>query len=187
MLTDPMALVTDSALGLFAWILCVKLWRVQRMWALAFLFTGFAAIVGGIFHGYGDRTPMLWKATVMSVGVASFFLLAGTSRRLAIVATVKLVVYLSWMITHDAFIYVIADYGLTLLLVAIVHPAKRWVLASIATSIAGALVQQFEISIDARWFDFNDLYHVIQMVALWMLYRAALMTSSTARPTIQPT
>jgi hypothetical protein len=22
------------------------------------------------------------------------------------------------------------------------------------------------------WFDFNDLYHLIQIVALWMLYRA---------------
>lgn len=182
-----MALVTDSALGLLAWVLCVRLWRVQRMWALAFLFTGVAAIVGGIFHGFGDRIPLLWKATVMSVGIASFFLLAGTSRKLAVLATVKLVAYLSWMIVHDEFVYVIVDYGLTLLIVAIVHPSKKWVLSSIAMSIAGALVQQFEIAIHPRWLDHNDLYHVIQMVALWMLYRAAHTTSSTDRPTIQPT
>ena len=175
---DPMALVTDYALGAAALLFAARLWRVHRMWALAFVFTAAAAFFGGTYHGFGDRTPALWKATVMSVGVASFFLLAGTHRRLGIVAAIKLVIYLSWMITHDDFVYVIADYGLTLLVVAIVHPAKKWVLGSIAVSIIGALVQQSRVTIDPKWFDYNDLYHVIQIVALWMLYRAGARRDS---------
>ena len=182
MLTDPMALVTDSALGIVAWILAARLWRVHRMWALAFVFVGVASFCGGAFHGFGDRQLLLWKATVIAVGIASFFLLAGTSRKLAVVATVKLVIYLSWMITHDAFVYVIADYGLTLLLVAIFNEEKKWALASIGTSIIGALVQLSGLTIHPRWFDHNDLYHFIQMAALWML-----MKSATSRPTIRPT
>ena len=170
-----MALVTDSALGIAALIFAVKLWRVQRMWALAFVFTAAAAFFGGLFHGYGDRTPMLWKGTVMSVGIASFFLLAGTHRRLAVVAAVKFVVYLTWMTTPDAFVYVIADYGITLILVGIFHPAKKWVWGSIAVSVLGALVQQSHLTLHPRWFDYNDIYHVIQIVALWMLYRAGTM------------
>ncbi len=173
---DPMALVTDSALGIAAWILGVRLWRVHRMWALAFLFTGIASMCGGVFHGYGDRWLLLWKATTFAVGLASFFLLAGTDRRLQAVAVIKVIVYLSWMIGHNGFIFVIADYGLTLILVAIFHPAKKWVLGSIAVSIAGAFVQAAHLSVDARWFDYNDLYHVIQIFALWMLYRAATMS-----------
>ena len=169
---DPMALVTDSALGVLALAFAMRLWRVQRMWALAFVFTAAAGFLGGIYHGYGDRTPELWKATVMAVGVASFFLLAGTHRKLAIVAVVKLVVHLTWMTTHDDFLWVVADYGITLMLVGFVHPAKKWVLASIAVSILGALVQQLRLTIHPYWFDYNDVYHVIQMVALWMLYRA---------------
>ena len=172
-MSDPMALITDSALGVVALIFAVRLWRVQRMWALAFAFTALAGFIGGVYHGYGDRAEELWKATVMSVGLASFFLLAGTHRKLAIVAAVKLVVYLSWMITHDDFVFVVADYGITMVLVGIFHPAKKWVLGSLAVSVLGAVVQQLRVTIDPRWLDYNDLYHFIQMVALWMLYRAA--------------
>jgi hypothetical protein len=172
---DPIALVSDSALGVTALIFAIRLWRVHRMWALAFVFTALASFIGGIYHGYGDRTPELWKATVMSVGLASFFLLAGTHRRLAVVAAVKLVVYLTWMTTHDDFLYVVADYGITLILGGSFHPAKKWVLGGIAVSILGALVQQARVTVDPYWFDYNDIYHVIQMVALWMLYRAGRM------------
>jgi len=175
-MSDPMALVTDGTLGVLAIVFAIRLWRVHRMWALAFGFTAAAAIIGGIYHAYGDRTEALWKATVMSVGIGSFFLLAGTHRKLAIVAVVKLVVYLTWMTIHDNFIYVVADYGITLILVGIFHPAKKWVWGSIAVSVIGVLAQQSRVTIDPRWFDYNDIYHVIQMVALWMLYRAGRMT-----------
>ena len=174
---DPIALVSDSVLGVLALIFAFRLWNVHRMWALAFVFTAAATFVGGIYHGYGDRTPELWKVTVIFVGIASFFLLAGTHRRLAVVAAVKLVVFLTWMTTHDDFIWVVADYGLTLILVGIFHPAKKWVLGSIAVSILGAIVQQLQVTLHPYWFDYNDLYHVIQMVALWMLYRAGLQSS----------
>src|SRR5688500_10478404 len=107
---DPIALASDSALGLVALFFAFRLWRVNRMWALAFLFTAAATFVGGVYHGYGDRTEELWKTTVMLVGIASFFLLAGAHRSLAIVATIKLVVYVAWMMTHDDFIWVVADY-----------------------------------------------------------------------------
>lgn len=172
-IADPMALLTDSALGTAALVFAIRLWRDQRMWALAFVSTAVAAFSGGVFHGFGDRMPFLWKVTVLSVGIASFFLLAGTHRRLATVAALKLVVYLTWMTTHDGFIYVIGDYGLTLLIVGLVHPVKKWVWGSIGVSLLGALVQQSKLTLDPKWFDYNDLYHLIQIVALWMLYRAA--------------
>jgi hypothetical protein len=175
-MSDPMALVTDSALGVVALVFAFRLWRVHRMWALAFVFTAAATFIGGIYHAYGDRTPELWKVTVIVVGIASFFLLAGTHRKLAVVAAVKLVVYLTWMTTHDDFLYVVADYGITLILVGIFHPAKKWVLGSIAVSILGAVVQQTRVTIHPYWFDYNDIYHVIQMVALWMLHRAGRMS-----------
>ena len=104
----------------------------------------------------------------------------------------KLVVYMRWMITHNDFLYVIADYGLTLLIVGIVMltrrgPATPWVIGSIVVSVIGALVQQSGFALH-RHFNHNDLYHVIQLVALWLLYRGGtLMNPSTAPPTSQPT
>lgn len=188
---EPMTLATDLMLTIAALVFAIRLWRVHRMWALAFLFTAAGSFFGGMHHGFAPHlTPieslLLWKATVFSIGIASFFLLAGSNRRLAIVAVVKLVVYLSWMITHDDFTYVILDYGLTLLIVGMVV-RTRWVIASITVSVIGALVQQSGFALH-RHFNHNDLYHVIQLVALWLLYRGGmLMNPSTAPPTTPPT
>ena len=49
-------------------------------------------------------------------------------------------------------------------------------------SIGAAVVQQMPITYH------NDIYHLIQLIALWLLYRAGtLMTSSTTPLTSQPT
>ena len=185
---DPIALVTDYLLAVAALGFAVPLWRVHRMWGQAFVFTGVAAFLGGTYHAFAPENALLWKAVVYSVGLASFFLLAGTGgRALRILATAKLIVYLIWMATHDEFVWVIADYGLTLLIVAAVHliwrsSATPWVLSSIAVSIAGALVQQFRVTVHPFWFDFNDLYHVIQIVALRLLYRAGKLRDERTEP-----
>jgi hypothetical protein len=160
------------------------------MWSLAFAFTAAASFCGGTYHGLFPD-PRLWKATVFAVGFASFFLLAGSARFFAVLAAVKLVAYTSWMIVHDDFLWVIVDYGITLLLVGIVHWRNRWIIGSIAVSIVGALVQQSDFTLH-RHFNANDLYHLIQLVALWLLYRGAegvraSMTSATGRSTTQPT
>jgi hypothetical protein len=129
---------------------------------------------------------VMWKATVFSIGLASFFLLAGSHRKLMTLAVVKLVIYASWMIFHNEFVWVIADYGITLLIVGIVV-RTRWVLASIAFSVIAAMVQMSRFALHPR-FNHNDLYHVIQLIALWLLFRAGMLTNrSTDRPTSQPT
>jgi hypothetical protein len=194
---EPMTLATDYLLTLAAVVFAVRLWRTNRMWALAFLFTAAGSFFGGTFHGFAQTmdplvAAALWKATVFSIGLASFFLLAGSGRALAVVAIVKLVIYASWMITHDAFIWVIIDYGMTLLLIGVAQLARRgpstsWVISSIVVSVAGALVQQSGFALHEH-FNHNDLYHLIQLVALWLLFRGGmLMNRSTAPPMSQPT
>lgn len=180
-----MTLATDYLLGAGAALFAAKLWHRHRMWALAFAFTAAASFLGGTYHGL-LQDPLLWKATVFSVGFASFFLLAGSGRAFAVVAAVKLVLYISWMIVHDDFVWVIADYGITLLLVGIAHRRNGWVLGSIAASVIAALVQQSGLALH-RHFNHNDLYHVIQLGALWLLYRGGIRMSETARSTIPPT
>jgi hypothetical protein len=196
-LHEPMTLATDYVLTIASAIFAARLWRVHRMWALAFLFTAAGSFFGGAYHGFVTSvTPLtavvLWKLTVFSIGIASFFLLAGSARVLAPVAIVMLVIYTSWMIVHNDFVWVIADYGLTLVIIAIVQlvrrgPSMPWVLSSIAFSILGALVQMSRYAPHPR-FNHNDLYHLIQLIALWLLYRGGkLMNRSTAPPTTQPT
>lgn len=182
--SEPTTLATDYLIAVAATIFAVRLWRTNRMWALAFLFIGAGSLFGGSYHGFAPiliplASLSLWKATVFSIGLASFFLVAGSGRRMAVVAIVMLVVYMGWMITHNDFVYVIVDYGLSLLLVGIVQlvsrgPSTRWVIGSIVVSVIGALVQQSGFALH-RHFNHNDLYHVIQLVALWLLYRGGML------------
>jgi hypothetical protein len=192
-----MTLATDCLICVAAAIFAVRLWRANRPWALAFVFTSAASLFGGTYHGFAPvlvpvTVLLLWKATVFAIALASFFLLAGSGRILTIIGIVKLVLFVSWMITHNDFKFVIADYGITLLLIGIAQlvrrqPSTKWVLDSIAVSVIAALVQQSRFDLHGH-FNHNDLYHVIQLVALWLLYRGGLlMNRSTAPPTTRPT
>ncbi len=177
---EPMTMATDFLLAAVAVWFAVRLWRLQRdrAWPLAFLFTAIGSLTGGIYHATGGGF-WLWKATVYAIGLASFFLLVAT-RVPVIVALLKFLVYATWMITHDGFELVIADYGLTLLIVGVMQsvawfrsraPSAPWIVGSVALSVVAAIAQQ---SADLhRHFNHNDLYHVIQLAALWLLYRGA--------------
>lgn len=182
-INEPITLATDYMLTIASTIFGVLLWRRGvRLWALAFFFTACGSFFGGTFHGFGGN--IVWKATVYSIGLASLFLLMPYLR---VVAIVIFAVYAIWMTTHDDFVWVIADYGITLLLLTAVmivrrSPMSRWVIGSVAVSVVAAIVQQAPITYH------NDIYHGIQLVALWLLYRGGtLMSSATARPMIQPT
>ncbi len=195
-INEPMTMATDYLLGAVAATLAVRLWRAgNRAWALAFVFTSLASFLGGSYHGF--QIEWLWKPTVYAVGLASFFLLAGTHRLLTPVAALKFLVYAVWMARHDDFKYVIADYGLTLLIVGGValarwirsrSPEGPWIFASIGVSILAALIQSSRFSLHAH-FNHNDLYHLVQIAALWLLYRGGLLIRSwgTALPTTPPT
>ena len=180
---EPITLATDYMLAIASMIFGILLWRRGvRPWAIAFLFTACGSFFGGTYHGFGGAA--IWKASVYSIGLASLFLLMPFLR---VTAIVIFAVYALWMTTHDGFGWVIADYGVTLLLltaVMILHrlPMSRWVIGSVIVSVVAAIVQQAPIAYH------NDVYHVIQLAALWLLYRGGtFMSSATERPTTPPT
>jgi hypothetical protein len=204
---EPMTMATDYVLAVATAILGVLLWRVAashrsaaiRSWSLAFFFTSLGSLSGGSYHGFQRvLEPLvvaaLWKLTVYAIGLGSFFLLTGAilagtgdgsdvsspvRSTLVALATLELIIYMVWVTRHDDFIYVIEDYGSSLIVIAILQivawvrsraPSAPWVLGSIALSVVGATIQASGFSLH-RNFNHNDLYHVVQLVALWMLYR----------------
>jgi hypothetical protein len=194
---EPMTLATDYLLTIAAAAFAIRLWGTNRQWALAFLFTAAGSFFGGTYHGFGPvvnvlTSIVLWKLTVFSIALASFFLVIGSSRKLLLLALVKLIVYMSWMTGHSEFLWVIIDYGIALFIVGIVQlgwrgPSTPWVIGSIVVSVIGARVQMSRLTLHEH-FNHNDLYHVIQLVALWLLYRGGLlMNPSTAPPMTRPT
>ena len=194
-------MLTDYALAGVAWMLARALHRssdsrAAALWALAFGVTGLAALAGGSVHGFGALLPgrlthVLRVGTVMSVGLGSACLLAGAvfaavrpgplRRFLLVLCAVKLAAYLAWVALHPDFRYALYD-ALPAALLVLGFLLQRWIgarspAAALGTfglllSIAGAVLQQARLGVHPDWFSHNDLYHVIQAGALWLLHLA---------------
>ena len=197
LLAEPMTVATDWLLALVVGFWALRLWRQPqasaRWWAAAFAASALAAAMGGAAHGFAPylnplAKQLIWKVTVLSVGLASFCMLVGAGRVsfggrrwgwLLGAALLKFSLYTVWMLSHDAFIYVIYDYGSAMLLVfalqlhrllRLADPAARWVLGGIVVAFAGAAVQASKLQLHA-YFNHNDLYHLIQIGAFYLLWR----------------
>lgn len=199
-ITEPMTMATDLVLACLGALFAYRLWRDRpqssrrsaRLLAAAMASMALGAAAGGISHGLrltvGETADaILWKVTVYSVGLMAFFFVASTAlsslreraRRLLLwLATAQLLGYWWWMLNHDAFLYVIYDYvpAMSIVLVIQLRELRRgrasaaWISAGVVLSFIGAAVQQSGLTLH-RHFNHNDLYHVVQMVAVWLLYK----------------
>lgn len=204
-----MTMITDYILGAITIAFGVGLWRARteaapRCWAAALVVSGAGAIAGGTYHGVHDAaTPLtlaaLWKSAVYLIGIAALLLVISAASAtlsprtrgwIELLAVIQFVVYGFWMIRHDDFRFVIYDYALSLLTVAALflagwrrqRDAARWVVSGILLSFAAAAVQHLRVAPHPR-FDHNDLYHVVQIAAMWTLYRGGrLMRSGGISP-----
>ena len=199
-ISEPTTLITDYLLGTLSEVCGVLLLKQNmllrqasvRFWAMSLFAAASASYVGGTYHGFQhamdpQMAVVLWKVTTISMGVASFFLLAaaftaafsGQDRRWLIAAAgLKLVIYAAWMLDHDEFRWVIYDYGSTLAIVLLLVMTDRtrgvaghrgYIASGIFVSIAAAAVQQSGFRLHQH-FNHNDLMHVIQMGGVWLLY-----------------
>ena len=179
-MTEPVTMLTDYALGAVSAYLGVRLFRFSKYWAIAFLALALAAFLGGTRHGFWQH-HLLWKATILSVGVASFGMVAGSAmlttrdplrKILFSFAVLKLLLYSAWMLFHDDFIWVIADTGSALAIVGALHLWRfnGWMLAGVGVSVLAALAQASGVALH-RHFNHNDLYHVVQVAAMLLFYR----------------
>jgi hypothetical protein len=173
-------MLTDYVLGAVTAWLGFRLLRSNRGWAVAFLALAAGAFMGGTWHGF-VRSELLGTATALSIGVTSFAMVAGSavavsSGRLRAFllgfAAVQFCVYAGWMLFHDAYIYVVIDTGIALAIVAALHLWRfnGWMLAGVAGSLAAGLVQASGFALHQH-FNHNDLYHVIQLAAMFLFYR----------------
>lgn len=195
-----MTLVTDWVLAGLTAFFAVRLLVAarqraslpMRFWGCAFVTSALGAFLGGTYHGFPQlpdaSRAALWKVTVFAIGFTSFFLLAALvvaqlprslHRWLLGALAVKLTAYLGWMASHDEFKYAIYDYGsamfaaLVLQVAFLRNPGPRWMAGGILASFAAAGVQQSGFALH-RHLNHNDLYHLIQMAALWMLCRGGM-------------
>lgn len=211
MITEPSTLITDLLLAAVAGTLAVRLWRLSRpgdraarLWSGGLVVLAVAAATGGLYHGF--RTVLgpglaaaTWKVTVLSIGIADLLLAAGAllawtggalRQALLGLVAVKFLLYAGWMARHDDFTYVLLEYAPSLVLLALLslwgscsQPGRggSWVLAGVLVSAVAAVVLALGVSFHPH-FNQNDLYHLIQIVAVWLLYRGGRSWCSESDP-----
>jgi hypothetical protein len=198
-IAEPTTMLTDYALATLGAILAGWLGgRARplpaRLWAAAFVAIALAAAVGGTLHGFGPALALstragLWNLVYGAIGLGNFFMLAGilftvVPRRgwpfvLALLA-LRLLAYVVFTMAAD-FRYVMYDLVLTLsvLLGAALYGLARgessapFVLSGAFLSLLGAFIQTQGVDLHPR-FNHNDLFHVLEMGALYLFARAGL-------------
>ena len=170
---EVLTMVTDYLLAATGFGAAMWLWKSAsgapgRWWAVAFLATGVAAVLGGTSHGYApviDKQThgLVWRLTYVTVGIANFCILYGAAlaavpRRLfratVVVLLARLLAVAAALIVVAQFRYVLYDYAFTLVGLL---------------ALAAALRAQRRPG--GRVFNHNDLFHVVQAIGIALYAR----------------
>jgi len=202
---EPMTVLTDVVLGAVAFVLAVRLGYAAAAehaaagvaLAAALLAAAFAALLGAAAHGVDPHAERelrarLWRGTLYvtglvgaaSIAAVSLFAARGAVRAAILAfAALKLLAYLVKVTRRPEFSVAAVDYGgaLAILLAGAAYAAIRWrapgagwIIGGVLVSLAAGLVQARRVA-PHRHFNHNDLYHVIQIVALYMFYRGGVL------------
>ena len=198
MLTDYAIAIQTSGFS----VLLLKLGQFRQQsavqfWAAAFGSVAVAAVLGGTCHGFTQifapsTLALLWKIMLLALSLAGCFMLFATlksslsrhwQRWGSVLVGIKLSVYLSWTVAHpsleNAFVYGVVDYLAAMLWVlllelrAVFHSTRSlWIIAGILMSGVAIAFQTSGVVL-FEYFNYNDIYHLIQMIALYWFYRGA--------------
>ena len=187
-----------------------ELVRVQKWFGMTLGAVAVSAFLGGIAHGFLPETTLagilVWRATLISIGVAAYSTLMiaalllyrpGTVERVRWLGLGLFAIYVGIILfeTHD-FAAALTFYVPTsvLLLIAFVVRWRResdefaldGIIAIALTLIAGTL-QHFRVAIHPVYFDHNVLYHVVQGFGVIILYRSgSRWLNGAEKPELQP-
>ena len=203
--TEASTLVTDLLLSAASLWFAIGLARESRrarqrsiaLWATAIFAGAAAALVGGVYHGFGPglgttAARILWKGTVCLAGVSSLTSLMGSltatlparlRRPLIGLVWVKFAAYILWMAGHNEFRYVVYDQLTAMTAILLLHaydlyartgPAGGYIVMGVVVSLLAAILQQAKVDLH-RHFNHNDLFHVVQIGANYLFFRGALL------------
>jgi hypothetical protein len=202
-MSEPDVALTDYGLAIECAVFAFVLYRANRKaplrswFTLFFASTGVAALLGGTVHGFFPDTAsagyrFLWPATLIAIGLtamaawmiaASLGFAGRAARYVRVFAALDFAVYsvAVLLITHS-FALVVINY-LPAALFLLIAFLKRYSQKKTADLLAGiwglfltfvaAAVQAAGVELHPVYFSHNALYHVIQAVALFLIFRAA--------------
>lgn len=203
-LTEPMTALTDFLLAAVAGALAALLLApadvggaARKMWGAALAATALAALLGGLFHGLHGRlgeagARRLWWATLLLSAVPPSLLLAAAALELdggplrdslLLLTPLKLALVSLLLSRRGNFSVVAYDAGISLLLILLLTLWELgtdragsegwWIGAGVVVAMAGAIAQQTQWR-PTTHLNHNDVFHLAQTLACYLLYRGAL-------------
>lgn len=203
-LHEPATTLTDYLLAVeCAWFVGALARRLTPGFmrsAFLVLFSSVAAasLFGGTVHGFfpdaeSTTSRVLWTATMLAIGItaAAMFAVgtrlgfgAETTRKLTPVLTAGLAAYAGvTLFVSQGFVVAITAYlAAAFFLLAVFlgdwlrrrSPGAAAGILGIVLTLLAALAQQSGVALHPVHFDHNAVYHLIQAVALYLLFRSAL-------------
>jgi hypothetical protein len=192
---EPMTAFTDAVLAAWTAFLAARLFersggaRPARLWAWAFVAAVISSLAGVAHHGSRVLftpavTVLCWKVVPIATGVAALCL--GSAAAIAwcrprvrvVIITILTVEFVGCIVAtaiSNSFLVAAVDYVPVLLGLLVGsslnwgRPAARAIAAGIMVSFVAFAVQQSTLSIVGM--DHNDIFHVIQALAMYLLYR----------------
>lgn len=171
---------------------------VLRTWFVAFFASvTLASMLGGTMHGFFEYSTrrvreVLWVATLVAVVLAGFAEWSIGAALLGDAAVSQWIVGFALLLTvaclwivlfvrRDFAMAIVAYVPATLFFLASLvvtyrhspDPALAWGSAGLVLVFLGAALQQRGVAIHRIRIDHNTLYHIIQGVALWLIFVAA--------------
>ncbi len=192
---EPATLATDLLLALLggglAWRLRTKVApdnRAAIWWCGGLLAMALSALVGGLYHGFAPNfhatvDGVWWRLVLalicgmgLTMAVSLVHEIAPAGRWWMGVVGAKFLLSLAAVMVWPDFRVAMADYGLAMLAwVAAALVLRRswgaWMLLGVGFSAVAGWVQQSEWGLSPG-FNHNDVFHVIQALALVGFYRA---------------
>jgi len=166
------------------------------LWAAGFLASAAAALLGAAAHGAGDFHVTLhdltWPASLVAVAAAGGLLTAAIvvatlpqpwQRPVLGLLALKATAVTLLVLRQPEFRTVALDYGASLVFVlglVVVsgrggaRPEGRWIVAGVLAAFGAVAVQRAGPDLHP-YFNHNDLYHLIQAGAFYLLYRGGLL------------
>lgn len=193
-ISEPSTLLTDYLLAAFCMIFAYKLKKnadqpLAHYWSWIFLAIAGSAICGGTFHSfYHFLNPVLirwlWLATLYSLSLAAAFLLLSVHEKFKFKKYIKVLIggkFFAFLFIYTfidaSFILAILDYGsaLTICVYVIARSSlcslheKMMFFGGFLLSMIAAVVQQLQI-VNLGFLNHNDIYHLIQLLALYFFF-----------------
>jgi hypothetical protein len=166
-----------------------------QIWGLAFLCLGFGSLFGGLYHGFSLYTVSyyfiknFWPITVIAIGLASYYMLLTIlseffyeqRKFLYPLAFLKFGLFI-WLIAENdlQFQYVVLDYAPVMLFLLFINAyyffktkgqSYLQMVIGVTISLLGSLIQVFHLGYSKN-INHNDVYHIIEMFSLLVMYRA---------------